>query len=76
MSSIDSIHSQSAGTETPPIRSEQRGAHGVAWAAKDGATGPADSVLIVGQDQVEAETRCREWWAGRPQPPVSAPREP
>ncbi len=47
------------------VRTEQRGSHWVAWLARDGDDGPAESVLIVGPDQAEAERRCREWWTAR-----------
>jgi hypothetical protein len=43
------------------IRSEQRAFHWVAWVVRPGETRPADSLLMVGRTQEEAETRVREW---------------
>ena len=45
------------------IRSEQRASHWVAWLVEPGQTGPAGSLLMVGQTREEAETRVREWLA-------------
>jgi hypothetical protein len=42
------------------IRSEARGAHWVAWVARDGAK-PDRSVIVVGQTQEEAEAHARIW---------------
>jgi hypothetical protein len=43
------------------IRSEQRAFHWVAWVSQPGETKPADSLLMVGRTQEEAEERVREW---------------
>ena len=54
-------------TGTLEIRSEQRAFHWVAWVARPGETKPADSLLMVGRTQEEAESRVREWVAaGKP----------
>lgn len=75
MSSIDSSPGRDV-SDIGPVRSERRGGHGVAWIAVEGSAGPADSVLIVGQDQTEAEDRCRKWWADRPEPAGGPPTNP
>lgn len=42
------------------IHSEARGAHWVAWVAREGNK-PDRSVIIVGKDQEEAEAHARAW---------------
>lgn len=44
-------------------RSEQRAFHWVAWVVRPGESKPADSLLMVGRTQEEAESRVREWMA-------------
>lgn len=46
------------------IRSEPHGPHWVAWLARTSGGAPEQSVLLVGQNQAEAEARAR-MWAGR-----------
>jgi hypothetical protein len=45
------------------VRSEQRAFHWVAWVVRPGESGPANSLLMVGRTQEEAESRGREWLA-------------
>lgn len=42
------------------IRSEARGAHWVAWVARDGQK-PDRSIVVVGETQQEAEAHARAW---------------
>ena len=43
------------------IYSEMRAGHWVAWATSDSTSNPAGSVLLVGQNQEEAEANAEQW---------------
>ena len=43
------------------IRSEAHGPHWVAWLARTTDAAPEHAVLLVGETQLEAETRARQW---------------
>ena len=43
------------------IHSEMRAGHWVAWATSSGDSNPAGSVLLLGQNQEEAETNAEQW---------------
>ncbi len=43
------------------IRSEAHGPHWVAWLTRPEDSAPDQAVLIVGQTQVEAVARARQW---------------
>jgi hypothetical protein len=47
------------------IRSEAHGPHWVAWLARTVDGAPDQSVLLVGQTQIEAESRARKWAQGQ-----------
>jgi hypothetical protein len=46
---------------TYEIRSEAHGPHWVAWLASGADGAAAQSVVLVGQTQAEAEARARQW---------------
>jgi hypothetical protein len=52
-------------TEEVELRSEARGSHWVAWAARAGESRPSDGALMVGRTREEAEERLRERLARR-----------
>ncbi len=43
------------------VRSEARGPHWIAWLTRDPETRPVRDVVLVGENQEEAETRARRW---------------
>ena len=55
------VNSVSSKLGTFEIRSEARGPHWVAWLTRTADGAPEQSVLLVGQTQVEAEARARLW---------------
>ena len=48
-------------TDRSTIRSEQRGAHWIAWRA-DTSGKPEAAVVIVGETREEAEAHAAQWW--------------
>ena len=52
------------GTKVVAVRSEQHGAHWVAW-VPDAAGRPVESMILVGQTREEAEARARAWAQAR-----------
>jgi hypothetical protein len=47
------------------IQSAVRGPHWIAWVSRPGTQEPEGAVVVVGETQVEAEARAREWLASR-----------
>ncbi len=54
----DNETKETAGFE---VHSEARGPHWVAWLTRGSETRPVRDVLLVGENQDEAESRAREW---------------